>query len=90
MLGVARHSPSARKVADIKERIRRLEEYELWANCDPLSIEDIVSIQLWDRYYGLQKEILDKMRDAQEVATEIAREIRSHSSAHGLGNGDRK
>jgi hypothetical protein len=77
MLGVARHSPSARKVADVVHRIARLEQFESWAKCTPLNIKDLVSEERWKRYYAIQEEILSKMRDAQKIATEIAAEIRN-------------
>ena len=35
MLGVARHSPSVRKILDIELRIARLQDYEAWASCYP-------------------------------------------------------
>ncbi len=77
MLGVARHSPSARKILDIQLRIGRLEDYEAWASCTPLDVVRLVSPELWERYYVIQGEILGRMRDAQKLAIEIAREIRS-------------
>lgn len=80
MLGEARHSPSARKVADVYERIGRLEEYESWAKCIPLNVKELVSPELWDQYYAIQEEILNKMRAAQQLATQIAREIKDRAS----------
>ncbi len=84
MLGVAQRSPSARKVAGIEQRIARLQQYESWADCVPLKMKDLVSPELWDEYYALQEEILSKMRDAQALATEIAREIKSRTRDHGV------
>lgn len=83
MRGIARHSPSARKIADIEHRIFRLEQFELWATCVPLNVKGLVSPRLWDEYYSMQEEILNRMRDAQKLATEIAREIKSQISDHG-------
>jgi hypothetical protein len=77
MRGIARHSPSARKIADIENRIDRLEQLESWANCVPLNVKDLVSPSLWEQYYALQADILNKMRDAQKLAIEIAREIKA-------------
>ena len=80
MRGIARHSPSARKIADIEHRITRLEQFESWANCIPLNVKDLVSPNLWEQYYVMQEDILNRMRDAQKLATEIAREIKSQIS----------
>lgn len=77
MRGVARHSPSARKIADIEHRITRLERFETWAACTPVNIKELVSPSHWEQYYALQEDILSKMRDAQKIATEIAHEVRS-------------
>ena len=77
MRGIARHSPSARKIANVEHRIARLEKFELWASCIPLNVESLVPPELWKQYYAIQGDILKKMRDAQELAIEIAREIKS-------------
>lgn len=77
MRGVARHSPSARKIADIEHRVTRLERFETWAACTPVNIKELVLPSRWEQYYALQEDILSKMRDAQKIATEIAHEIRS-------------
>ncbi len=81
MQGVARHSPSARKIADVEHRIARIEQYESWANCVPLDIESLVSPNRWKEYYAMQEEILNRMGDAQRLAKEIAQEIKSQSKS---------
>jgi 5-methylcytosine-specific restriction endonuclease McrA len=77
MLGKAPRAPSIRKISDLTQRIARLEKFESWSGCVPLNIEQIVSPQLWQQYYALQEDILQKMRDAQKLATEISREIKA-------------
>jgi 5-methylcytosine-specific restriction endonuclease McrA len=76
MLGAAPRSPTARGIAGLQERIARLERYESWGNCVALDIQDLVSPELWEQYYGIQDEILNKMRDAQKIAVQISREIK--------------
>jgi hypothetical protein len=76
MLGVAPRAPSIRKIPDLAQRIARLEAFESWSKCVPLKVEQLVSPHLWQQYYALQDDILRKMRDAQKLATEIAREIK--------------
>jgi hypothetical protein len=46
-----------------------------------LNIKDLVSPKLWNEYYAIQQEILDKMRDAQKLAIKIATEIKSRSTS---------
>jgi hypothetical protein len=79
MMGKARRSPSARGISDVAKRIERLTRFESWSDCVPLNLKDLVSTELWEKYYALQEQILNKMREAQKLAQEIAREIRSRS-----------
>ncbi len=77
----ARLSPKSRGVKDLVDRISRLEQYEGWANCYPIQVEGLISPELWDRYYKLQDEILAKMREAQALASEIAKHLRIGTDA---------
>jgi hypothetical protein len=76
MLGKAPRAPSIRRISDIEQRIARLEKFETWSECVPLKVEELVSPHLWQQYYVLQEDILQKMRDAHKLSLEIAREIR--------------
>jgi hypothetical protein len=76
MLGTARLSPTARGASGIAERVARLEEYERWAACERLRMEELVDPLAWESYYKLQEEILEKMREAQDMAAAIRRQIR--------------
>jgi hypothetical protein len=76
MASPARLSPTTRRVTDVAIRVKRLEEYEQWANCEPLRIETLVDSATWEKYYALQQEILTKMREAQEVAVTLSRQIK--------------
>lgn len=79
MLGKARHSPSGRGIPDVTERIKRLQRFESWAKCVPIHVEGLVSSELLGRYYLIQDEILQKMRDAQKLALQIAQEIKTNA-----------
>jgi hypothetical protein len=79
MQSKARFSPATRGVADMASRVRRLQEYEAWANCQPLRIETLVDRVTWEQYYKLQEEILTKMREAQVVAVTLAHQIQNHA-----------
>ncbi|HYM78106.1 MAG TPA: HNH endonuclease [Candidatus Dormibacteraeota bacterium] len=81
MCGKARLSPTARGISDVAHRVKRLEDYERWASCTPLRIEELVDRSSWHKYYKLQKEILDKMREAQEIADSLGKQIRDRCSA---------
>lgn len=75
MTGGARWSPATRNIGDLEVRVQRLHDYERWANCRPLDIESLVDGELWNRYYALQADILDKMREAQQLALELSRQV---------------
>ena len=77
MLGAAPRSPSVRRVPDITTRIACLERFEDWSKCVPLNLETMVSKELWQQYYDLQDDILQKMKEAQKIAAQIARQIKS-------------
>ena len=78
MQGTAKLSPKSRGVKDLADRIARLEEYQAWANCQPLRIQEQISPEFWNRYYKLQDEILEKMREAQVLALEISKSLRTN------------
>ena len=82
MTGSAPLSPSTRGVKDLEGRITRLEAFEQWVNCRPLDIKSEVDEKLWDQYYGLQSDILKKMREAQQLAITIRETVRK-SAAEG-------
>ena len=55
----------------------RLEQFEAWSKCVPLSLEAMVPSELWKQYYDLQHDILQKMKEAQKLAVEVARHIKA-------------
>jgi hypothetical protein len=77
MTSNARFSPKSRGVADLEARSLRLARFEEWARCEPIRIEEQVNPELWARYYKLQDEIIEKMREAQALALEIAKPLKS-------------
>jgi hypothetical protein len=72
MCGKAKLSPTARGMSDIAERIGRLEKYEQWATCERLEIEDLVDRSELGK---LQEEILNMMREAQEIADSLRKQV---------------
>jgi 5-methylcytosine-specific restriction endonuclease McrA len=81
MMSNARFSPKSRGVADLEARIARLQRFEEWASCEPIRIEEQVDPELWARYYKLQNEILEKMREAQALALEISKSLKTASQS---------
>jgi HNH endonuclease len=76
MLGSAKHSPKSRKIADLHERIARLESYEKWGNLTPIDFSLIVPAELWEEHWSNMQRLHDDMKSAQEVALHVRNTIR--------------
>lgn len=77
MRSTARLSPTARGVADIEERIARLQEYEDRGVPTKIDFESSAGADLWERHWAHHKKLLELMREADEEAQEIRMRIRA-------------
>jgi HNH endonuclease len=75
MLGPAKRSPKTREIADIHERIARLEAYEKWGNVTPIDFTTIVPTDLWQEHWSNMRRLHDDMKSAQEVALLVRKAI---------------
>lgn len=75
MLGNAKHSPTRRRVADVADRVSRLEEYERWRSPIKVDFETILERDAWERYWLLWKEVNAELRRCQEVADSIRNQV---------------
>ncbi len=75
ILGDARGSPASRKVANLKERIERLDHFEAWGDEAPISFEKLVLEQTWKEYWDQLDVVLASMKVAQEKAAEVREQI---------------
>lgn len=66
-------SPKAKEIADLDERIRRIEAYEAWRDVQPLKF--MVDETIWQAYWLQWQVILDAMREGQRMAETIKRII---------------
>lgn len=76
MRSTARLSPTARGVADIEERIARLQEYEDRGVPTKIDFEAAVGAELWEKHWAHHKKLLELMRVADEEAQEIRMRVR--------------
>ena len=67
----AKHSPTGRGLADVADRIARLEAYERWRLPTTVDFESIVSREEWEHYWSLCEALVGEMRRCQEVADSI-------------------
>lgn len=77
MRSTARLSPAARGVADIEERIARLQEYEQRGRPTWIDFQTVVGAELWDRHWAHHKRLLELMREADKDAQEIKVRVRA-------------
>jgi len=73
----AKLSPKTRCVKDIEARIARLKEYEKWEEPTKINFEGVVGREKWKQHWENCEQVQSIMRQAQELASEINREIAS-------------
>lgn len=66
MLGPARLSPASRDIANLDERVTRLEDYEAQGETTKLNIPSIVGAENWAEHQRNLSEIEEAMRAAQK------------------------
>lgn len=77
MRSAARLSPATRGVADLEDRIVRLEEYERRNKPTRIDFETASGAELWARHWEHHSRILDLMRKADADAQEIKDRVRA-------------
>ncbi|WP_285363679.1 HNH endonuclease [Microbacterium sp. LMC-P-041] len=77
MRSTARLSPTARGVADIEERIARLQEYEDRGVPTKIDFEAAAGADLWEKHWAHHRKLLELMRVADEEAQEIRVRVRA-------------
>ena len=77
MRSTARLSPTARGVADIEERIARLQEYEDRGIPTRIDFEAAAGADLWEKHWAHHKKLLELMRVADQEAQEIRVRVRA-------------
>lgn len=76
MRSTARLSPAARGVADLEERIARLQEYEQRGRPTKIDFESADGAELWERHWAHHQKLLELMREADADAQEIKVRVR--------------
>jgi hypothetical protein len=82
MLSNAARSPKRRGVADLEERVRRLEAYEGWR--EPVCIDylSVVGAERWSQYCHLLDTAVTHLSEAQKVALELQSIIKGMLAEH--------
>jgi len=71
MEGKARLSPKTRGIADVGERVARLQEYEAWRQPQRIDFAAVVGPELWQQHIENWRETLKRLKDSQELAAKI-------------------
>jgi hypothetical protein len=77
MLGSARKSPATRGVADLQEKVARLEQYEAWRRPTPFDFESAAGRELWARHWSNWERLYALMHECEVTAQEIRGKIAS-------------
>jgi hypothetical protein len=80
MTGKAQLSPAARKIKDLNERIKRLEEYEEWSNPQKIDFEQIVGKEKWEQHWINCELLHEQMRESQKLSDEIKHAVQEYST----------
>jgi hypothetical protein len=75
MQSYTRLSPSGRGIADIADRITRLDAYEKWRSPTIIDFEVILGHDAWKQYWVLWEDVNAELRKCQTVADSIRNQI---------------
>ena len=64
----ARWSPTGRKLANVADRIARLETYEKWRPPTNVDFEAILGREDWEKYWAMWKAVNETLSQCQDVA----------------------
>jgi hypothetical protein len=75
MLSGAKLSPTGRGVANIPDRVARLDAFERWLSPTKVDFESIIGRDAWERYWSLCEAVIAEMRQCQQVADTLRLKI---------------
>jgi hypothetical protein len=78
MVGSARRSPATRGIADLHQRIARLEAFERWREPVRMDFQAIVGEKVWSEHLRHWTSLLSAMKDAQKHAEQLRKDIEEH------------
>lgn len=69
--GGAKGNQRAKSARGLEDRIRKLENFEKWANLKTLPLQSLVGEEKWNNYWAALEDIESRIRAAQLLADEI-------------------
>jgi hypothetical protein len=71
MKSAARHSPASRGIADIDERMKRLEAFEQWSQPTRIDYQGLCGQEKWERHTQYMEDVLRLLEQAEQHASEL-------------------
>lgn len=65
------HSPTGRKISNVKELVSRLEAYERWKTPTKLNLEALLGEETWMKYWSMWERVNAELRECQEFADSL-------------------
>jgi hypothetical protein len=81
IISKARLSPTGRGVANVAERIARLEVYEEWRPPTNVDFEAILGRDDWEKYWAMWKAVNETLGQCQDVAELLRKRVADHLGA---------
>jgi hypothetical protein len=81
ILGSASRSPAKRKIADLQDRVARLEAFERWRKPIQLDFETAIGSELWAGHWRNHERLLALMKECQAHADLVRRAVEAHDEA---------
>ncbi|WP_242087714.1 HNH endonuclease [Microbacterium lacticum] len=81
MLSSARLAPASRGIADLDDRIARLEAFECWGTPTKVDFEALVGADLWAEHWRNHRDLLALMRVAESTAEQIRQRLAASQAA---------
>lgn len=75
MLSAAPLSPRTRGIANLDEKLERLDLFSLWKPATKIEFTNIVDMELWNKHHQNWRAVLDLMAESEQLARLIRKQI---------------
>jgi len=80
MTGRAQHSPTARRIHDVQDRMARLEAYEAWGKPIKIDYQSLAGNDEWRKHLAHLDEVLSLLEKAEQHASRLRAVAKSFAS----------
>lgn len=80
----ARQSPKTRGISNLEQKIKRLEEYEIWDTPTPLDLENLVGEELWKKHWDNWRQLVEVMKNCNNHAQQVAERLRAAQNSRSV------